>query len=680
MYPLFETLFPLNNKSMAKAWSKVQTAVCSAAVLLFITASTAARVLRKRPHILVVVSDDQGYADFGYTGGIFPTPHLDAMAADPDTVRLTSFYVHPVCTPTRAALLTGRLAAKTGLVGPLLLAAPCSLEANETTLGEALQDRGYHTVLSGKWHLGHHTAGHCPSKQGFDEFYGVLNCCAAYYSKKYWHPLGPGIDWRRNEAAVAPPPPEHASEAFAAYMADSIARHAANATALAGDDAKPLFMLLTLTAPHSPLQPTPEHYARCAHVHTERRRLYCGLVASVDDALQRVKAALEDVGMWDDTLVWFFNDNGGNVWEGGRNYPYRGGKQSSYEGGSRAVSFVRLPPALLPRGGVPEVSRELHRLAHVSDVMPTLLSLVDGAAGVTARGKAAVGPDDDFWARGEGYDISDALLRTVRDDGDDGDHSTRGADVPVREDVLMQYDFEANKLGYRYGDWKLIAGVRGDGKLYDEPDSDSEWIGSGFNDMLCEILMSVNHWINEDASGSMDETVREIFQGVGKAYRQLWVFVTTGRISSWKGEELPALFDLSVDPHENNDLAAERPEVVADLLARVRRMEAGFEPSCDWMATDMNVQHEEVHWTDPASGEDRHALYHGPWVDEELWESGEYTPKPTLINIATVRLLTVWAIVFVEIGVVTAVMWLWWRRHKAAVMGKRSKQRRKKNK
>ena len=105
--------------------------------------------LSKPPHILLVISDDQGWADVGYTGGVIPTPTIDALAAE--GIKLTSFYVHPVCTPTRAALLTGRLAANTGLTGPLLLAAPCSLPRNVSTHAEQLQKRGYYNVLSGKW-------------------------------------------------------------------------------------------------------------------------------------------------------------------------------------------------------------------------------------------------------------------------------------------------------------------------------------------------------------------------------------------------------------------------------------------------------------------------------------------------------------------------------------------------
>ncbi|GMH58769.1 hypothetical protein TrRE_jg6968, partial [Triparma retinervis] len=138
------------------------------------------------PDVLVIVSDDQGYADVSWNGP-FPTPNLALLHEE--SVTLSNYYVHPTCTPTRAALFTGKVAPHSGMTGPLLLAAPCHLPDDEPTFGREMKNRGYKTVLSGKWHLGHHAHKHTPVGHGFDEFWGVLNCCAAYYSKSYFHPL-----------------------------------------------------------------------------------------------------------------------------------------------------------------------------------------------------------------------------------------------------------------------------------------------------------------------------------------------------------------------------------------------------------------------------------------------------------------------------------------------------------
>jgi len=128
----------------------------------------------KKPTVLVIVSDDQGFADVSWTGGVIPTPNLERIRNE-STV-LENFYVHPVCTPSRASLLTGKYAGHSAMTGPLLLAAPCKLKAEdkEATLATEMKRRGYYTSLSGKWHLGHHANEDTPTGHGFDDFYGVL--------------------------------------------------------------------------------------------------------------------------------------------------------------------------------------------------------------------------------------------------------------------------------------------------------------------------------------------------------------------------------------------------------------------------------------------------------------------------------------------------------------------------
>lgn len=163
------------------------------------------------PNVLIIVSDDQGFADTSWTGGVFPTTNLETLRNE--STALNEFYVHPVCTPSRAALYTGKYAAHSGMTGPLLLAAPCHLKDDQPTFAREMKNRGYYTAQSGKWHLGHHSWKHTPVGHGFDEFHGVLNCCCAYYSKSYFHPLyGHKIDWRNNTEAVAPAPSKHSSE------------------------------------------------------------------------------------------------------------------------------------------------------------------------------------------------------------------------------------------------------------------------------------------------------------------------------------------------------------------------------------------------------------------------------------------------------------------------------------
>ena len=183
------------------------------------------------------------------------------------------------------------------------------------------------------------------------------------------------------------------------------------------------------------------------------------MMVSVDDAVGRVREAMEGRGRWDESVVVFFNDNGGNVWEGGRNVPFRGGKMSSFEGGVRATGLVKFPKSEGER-----VPARFEGLSHVSDVMPTVLGYVDRLSG-----EGRTFPDGDA-ELGRGYDLSVPLL------------GAEGGGGKMREDVLMQYEPSTDRLGYRWKDWKLVQGQIGDPRRFAEPQSDGEWIGDTFHD------------------------------------------------------------------------------------------------------------------------------------------------------------------------------------------------------
>ncbi|GMI39553.1 hypothetical protein TeGR_g8169 [Tetraparma gracilis] len=589
------------------------------------------------PNVLIIVSDDQGFADTSWTGGVFPTTNLETLRNE--STALNEFYVHPVCTPSRAALYTGKYAAHSGMTGPLLLATPCHLKDDQPTFAREMKNRGYYTAQSGKWHLGHHSWKHTPVGHGFDEFHGVLNCCCAYYSKSYFHPLyGHKIDWRNNTEAVAPAPSKHSSEEFADRLIEIIETHHVSRPE------QPLFMMLTLTAPHSPLQSEERHTAMCAHVHTDRRRTFCGLMMSVDEAVARVRAAMEKHDMWDNSIVTFMNDNGGNVWEGGRNYPYRGGKMSSFEGGSRATAFMKFPSSET------NAPSQYNGLAHIADVMPTILGYIDR---LQSPPKGLWQPPPGDAAAGTGYDFSLPLL---------------GAEEgSVRTDVLMSYEPATNKLGYRYDEggeggrkWKLVAGEIGDPRRFGEPQSDMEWIGSGFHDMVCESIMWLQHGIDEDASGTLDETVREVTVLVSEWWGNVFEFLRGLVGLGGEGGGKTLLFDLSVDPYEDHDVSAQHPEVVSMMRARVARLESGFGANCDWFVMDTKVEFEEVSYPDPETGETVVKQYHSPWVPDDEYEDYE----PTLVNIGPARKYGAAGIMLAEVLVV-----LWVAKRAGRVLG-----------
>ena len=256
-----------------------------------------------RPNVLLIVSDDQGYMDAGFQGGKdIPTPSLDRLARS--GVRCTSGYVtHPFCSPTRAALMTGRYQQRFGHeYNPSFDPADVrqGLPLTETLLPEPLARAGYVTGWIGKWHLGHSPA-HSPLRRGFTEGFGFLG---AGHHFQDWKP-GPGI-WdgefniplQRNGRDVEVE--ENLTPAFGKEAAAFVTRHAE----------KPWFLYLAFNAPHSPHEPTAEARQRFAHS-PGARGAYCAQVSLMDDAIGAVLESLDRTGQYEHTLVFFFSDNGG---------------------------------------------------------------------------------------------------------------------------------------------------------------------------------------------------------------------------------------------------------------------------------------------------------------------------------------------------------------------------------
>lgn len=318
-----------------------------------------------KPNILLIVSDDQGYADVGFHGcKDIPTPNLDRLAQS--GVRFSNGYVtHAFCSPTRAALLTGRYQQRFGHENNPYYDPNNhreGLPTTETLLPQFLKEAGYVTGWIGKWHLGAATEFH-PENRGFTETFGFLGGGHRYYN---WKPALSGSGQEYNEPILRNGQPvevtNHLTTAFGDEGAAFVRRHGK----------EPWFLYLAFNAPHSPNEPTPERLARFASIENPKRRKYAAQVSLMDDAIGQVLAALRESGQEKKTLVFFFSDNGGqinsNSWEGASNLPLRDGKGSVYEGGVR-VPFVMSWAGKLPVGSV--------QAAPVSslDVFPTALAL-----------------------------------------------------------------------------------------------------------------------------------------------------------------------------------------------------------------------------------------------------------------------------------------------------------------
>lgn len=355
------------------------------------------------PHIVVILADDLGRADVGFNGGReIQTPHLDALAAS--GVRLGQFYVQPVCSPTRAALLTGRYPMRHGLqVGVIRPWAQHGLPLAERTLAQALQEAGYRTAMVGKWHLGAHDAAYLPTRRGFDQHYGHYLGAIDYFN----HRRDGGLDWHRDGWPLRE----------AGYSTDLMAREAVRILR-EHPPAKPLFLYVAFNAVHGPLQ-VPESFKAPYAALREPRRTYAGVLAAMDDAVGRILAELDARGLRTNTLVFFSSDNGGPA--PGRitdNGPLRAGKGTLYEGGVRVAACASWP-GHIPAGSF--VDEPLH----IVDLYPTLLKL----AGASLRQELPV----------DGLDIWPVLSRGRRSPHD-----------------AILINAEPKRGAVRVGDWKLV--------------------------------------------------------------------------------------------------------------------------------------------------------------------------------------------------------------------------------
>lgn len=332
----------------------IRSAVLFLALVVCGGAARAARAAdAPRPNVVFIVADDMGYADVGFNGGKeIKTPHLDSIAAG--GARLEQFYVQPVCSPTRAALMTGRYPMRYGLqVGVVRPHADYGVPLDERMLPAALKEAGYTTAITGKWHLGHARPEYLPTRRGFDRQYGHYNGAIDHFT----HVRDGGLDWHRDDKALREE--GYSTTLLAAEAARIIREH---------DGKRPLFLYVPFTAVHAPHQVPPKYKEPYGEL-AEPRRTYAGMMAAMDEGVGSILAALDEKKLRDDTLIVFTSDNGGPG--SGRvtdNGPLRAGKGTVYEGGVRVAACAAWP-GKIPAGTV--VKQPLH----IVDWYPTLLKL-----------------------------------------------------------------------------------------------------------------------------------------------------------------------------------------------------------------------------------------------------------------------------------------------------------------
>jgi arylsulfatase A-like enzyme len=423
--------------------------------LALATVPPAAAEEAKPPNVVILLADDLGWADVGYHGSPIETPAIDRLARE--GAQLDRFYAAPICSPTRAALVTGRDALALGIAYDQIHPWYNSgLAPDTTTIADAFRAAGYQTALVGKWHLGHTQEHQLPNAQGFDHFWGHLHTNTDYYT----HEREGARDLQENGVSVHEP---------GQYLTDLEEREAVHFLR-ERDPSRPFFLYVPFTAPHSPMQAPPATIEKYATLPEENaRRVYAAMVDEMDHAIGRILETLDAEGLADDTIVFFASDNGGFNAFGGVNAPLRGEKGQTFEGGIRVPAVIRWP-------GKVRASSTMAQMMTVMDVFPTLAA----AAGVTAQ------PDEPF----DGQDMWPAI--------------EGGLEVPRRTPVAFASEIPIPGLIHL--------------AVFDGPLK----------------LVQIVH------EGQTETRVRSL------------------------------LFDIEKDPHEANDLAAERPREVERLTELLR--------------------------------------------------------------------------------------------------------------
>ena len=352
---------------------------------------------KEKPNILVILADDHGYGDISLHGGPhLQTPHIDRIAGD--GMRFSQFYANSsVCSPSRAALMTGRYPDRVGVPGVIRTHAHDNwgyFRQDAVTLPTLLKRAGYRTSIVGKWHLGLEPENH-PCQRGFDYFRGFLGDMMDDYYTHRRH----DINYMRQDQEEIDPK-GHATDLFTRWAIEVIQKQT--------NSDQPFFLYLAYNAPHTPIQPPEEWIERVRQREPDaspERVKYVALVEHMDAGIGQVLDALQQTGQLSDTLVVYTSDNGGQGNVGAYNGPYRGNKGDMYEGGIR-VPACAMWPGRIPGGTVTD------QVSLLMDLLPTLCELTSVDVDHPIEGRSILPT-----LLGDQRDLADRVLYWVRREG-----------------------------------------------------------------------------------------------------------------------------------------------------------------------------------------------------------------------------------------------------------------------
>jgi len=509
------------------------------------------------PNIVFVMMDDVGMHDVGYNGSPVPTPYLDELSGK--GIRLTNYYVHPVCTPTRAALMTGRYGQKIGLCAHLMGWSPFGIDV-DYTLPRELKKLGYGTYMSGKWHLGYGKKKYLPTMNGFDEFVGMFNAASGHFSNSFPYGKMTAFDWARSTADPYTLEhfidPRYSTTKITANAIDFMKKHAQSRPS------DPAFLYVAFQACHTPIQALPEHVEKCKHMTHRYRRGFCAQMQGIDSAMNDlVRASIDNLG--ENTVIIVSSDNGGYELNGGNNWPYRSTKTSPFEGGSKVPAFI----TDLSQKQYFGKTGEFKGLMHISDFLETLVHL---AAENYLGEPVSLAYDSDRYIT-DGVNQLEAIRRGTMSD---------------RDSVFIQYDPLINMTSYIQGKWKFIEGNTYNENWYPEPTGYIYWpeefsiwnIISELWQMTWDIFYSREAtWLHGEGVSKLTTSMYNIMHGINVVKPD-----TPWLETVWMKKGQTLLFDLDADPYERVNVAEQYPKVVQDIRNRVQKEKASMPPPEDW--------------------------------------------------------------------------------------------------
>src|SRR5690606_27809771 len=320
----------------------------------------------RKPNVIVIVSDDAGYADFGcYGGKEIPTPHIDELAKN-GTLFTDAYVSASVCAPSRAGILTGMYQQRFGFEHNIseLPVAPYTqedvgMDTDIKTIGDQMQHNGYRTIALGKWHMGD-DARYFPLKRGFDEFYGFVGGHRDFFGYEGQAP-SPTLALYDNDKIVP--------ESAVTYLTDMLTDRAISF--VEANTQQPFFMYLAYNAVHTPMNAQQELMDRFSHIADTGRRSYAAMMTSLDDGVGALVNVLKKQNIYDNTLIVFINDNGAATNNSADNGKLRGLKGSKWEGGTRVAYIMQYP------NGVP-AEKKYNNMVSGLDIMPTAVGAANG--------------------------------------------------------------------------------------------------------------------------------------------------------------------------------------------------------------------------------------------------------------------------------------------------------------